>query len=99
MTKFLAVAALLSLLAFAPPAAANHGGKHIFTTVHGMVCDVCAQSLKKVFMKNSAVNNVHIDLTAKLVTLDLNNSQSIADTDIEKGIDYAGYKIVSINRD
>ena len=97
MNKIFAIFLIIS--GFAAPAFAAHGGKHVFITANGLVCDICAQSLKKVFMKNNAIAGVDINLTTKIVTVDLKEDASLTDDDINKAFYYAGYDIVGIKRD
>lgn len=97
MKKLFLVLAVLLLAA--SPAAASHGGKHVFVKINGLVCDFCAQSMKKVFGKKEPVAGVDVDLTAKLLTLSLKNGGNLSDDDITKGIVDAGYAVVEIKRD
>lgn len=99
MKKSIILAALGAFFIFAPPAVAAHDGKHVLVTVNGMVCGFCAQSLKKVYLKNSAVADVDINLESKIVTLSLKDGQNITDEEVSKGIDYAGYSVAKIERD
>lgn len=67
--------------------------------VDGMVCDFCAQGLKKVFMKEPMVKDVAIDLTTKEVRIILKPGETIDDGLINKKVDWAGYKVTGIKRD
>lgn len=96
MKKFMIV---LALLLGTSPALASHGGKHVFVTANGMVCDVCVQGLKKVFMKNENVSGVAVDLTTKIVTIDVRQGKALSDEEIRKGFYYVDYDIVNIKRD
>lgn len=91
--------ALLALLAFASPASAGHGGQHIFVKINGLVCDFCARSMEKVFLKREPVSSIKVDLTSKIVTIDLKKDALLSDDDITKGVTDAGYSIVEIKRD
>lgn len=64
--------------------------------VDGMVCDFCAQGLKKVFLKDPAVKDVQVDLTTKEVKILLRSGQQIDDVLINKNVDWAGYKVTKI---
>ena len=67
--------------------------------VDGMVCDFCAQGLKKVFMKEPMVKDVAIDLTTKEVRIILKPDETIDDALINKKVDWAGYKVTGITHD
>jgi copper chaperone CopZ len=97
MKKILVLAMLLAL--GAPPAQAHHGGKHILVAVNGLVCDFCAVAMKKVFLKKKPVAAVDVNLTSKVVTIDLKQGETLSDDDIKKGITDAGYVVVNIKRD
>ena len=95
--------ALCLVLVSSFPAFAADTGKacdqtQVVATVDGMVCDFCAQSLKKVLMKEEAVENVEIDLTTKHVTIQLKPGQTLEDAVINKNVDWAGYKVSGIER-
>lgn len=97
--KYLAV--ILCLLMLSAPAFAAEKAcaiPRITAKVNGMVCDFCAQSVKKVLEKESAVDRVDIDLTAKEVRIALKPGQTLSDDKIESGISYAGYDLVGIER-
>lgn len=87
---------ILALLVTAP-AFANHQ-QAIDIKVNGMVCDFCAQSVWKVFDDYEQVEDVKIDLDSGLVTVLLKPDQALDDDALNKGIDYAGYDLVSISR-
>ncbi|MEZ0224099.1 MAG: heavy-metal-associated domain-containing protein [Alphaproteobacteria bacterium] len=95
--KHILIFALVLLLA--APAQAGHGGKHIFVTINGLVCDFCAVSMKKVFMKKDPVSVVDVDLTTKIVTIGLKDGKALADDEVTKGVTDAGYAVIGIKRD
>ena len=64
--------------------------------VKGMVCDFCAQSLKKVFGKKEAVKDIAVDLDTQMVTVNFKDSQKLTDKEIKEAIDWAGYDLVNI---
>ena len=96
MKKLLAI---IVLLAVTTPAQASHDGKHIFVTINGLVCDFCAQSMEKVFSKKDPVSGIKVDLSSKIVTIDLKKNAALSDVDITKGVLDAGYTVVGIKRD
>jgi copper chaperone CopZ len=95
--KYLAV--ILCLLVLSAPALAAEKAcpaPQVVAKVNGMVCDFCAQSVKKVLEKESSVQSVDIDLTAKEVRIALKPGQTLSDDVIKSGISYAGYDLVGI---
>ena len=72
-------------------------GETIHVGVNGLVCDFCAQSLKKTFGKQAAVKNIDVSLTDKLVTIYLKPNQTMADAQIKKLITDAGYDVTKIH--
>ena len=94
--KKLIVLGLVLLLA--APAHAAAPATHILVTVNGLVCDFCAISMKKIFLKKDAVSAVDVNLTTKIVEIDLKPGKSLDDKEIRKGITDAGYAVVSIMR-
>lgn len=83
--------------AAAPQQSNKAKGETIHVGVDGMVCDFCAQSLKKEFKKEKAVQDVAISLEDKMVTLTLKPQTKLDDAAIKKHIDYAGYKVTKIH--
>lgn len=93
------LALMIGLFLIAPAQAEIKSKAHdVVIKINGMVCDVCAQSVKKTFLKNEGVKDVTIDLDSGEVRVDLKPKAVLADEDIQKMIDYAGYDIVSITR-
>lgn len=92
-------AVFLFIVLFACPVTAGHGGKHVFVTINGLVCDFCARSMEKTLLKREQVEEVRVDLTSKVVTIGLRQDRSLTDADIEKSVADAGYSVVSIKRD
>ena len=96
--KYIVTLSLLAISAFPAMAADKKpcDKQQVVATVDGMVCDFCAQGLKKVLMKEDAVENVEIDLTTKHVTIDVKQGQSLDDSIVNKNVDWAGYKVSGI---
>ena len=70
--------------------------KFAVVEVKGMVCDFCAQSLKKVFGKKEAVKGIDVNLETQKVTVQFNDSQQLTNEEIKEAIDWAGYDLVNI---
>ena len=95
LTAFLMLATIMPAMAEGAKQCAK---QQVVGIVDGMVCDFCTQSITKVLMKNEAVDNVAIDLNTKKVTVTLKDKQSMKDEDLNKAVDYAGYKLVKVER-
>ncbi len=105
LLKTLALAAAVSLspaAAFAAPetpaAAEAAAGEILMAKVNGLVCDFCAQSIRKIVGGNEAVQKVHVDLSKGQVRVDLKPGKSLDDAALEKLIRKAGYSLVSVDR-
>lgn len=79
--------------AFAAPVMAET----VHVGVNGLVCAFCVKGIEKSFKKVDAVENVHVDLDKKLVTLTTKKDQKIDDATIKTTIADAGYNVTSIH--
>src|SRR4051812_15578424 len=84
----------LTLLCFASFAA---NGK-VKVTVNGMVCGFCAQGITKKFKAQDSVSTVDVQLSNKLVLIDLKEGKSLADEMIQKILNDSGYSVEKIER-
>lgn len=75
------------------------GASIIVAKVNGLVCDFCAQALKKVFKKEAAVESLNIDLDAGEVRIALKAGQTLSDETVAKLIRKSGYSLVSTQRE
>jgi len=66
--------------------------------VNGLVCDFCAQAVRKVFKKQDAVESVNVDLDSGEIVLGLKAGATLDDETIGKLIRKSGYSLVSIDR-
>ena len=66
--------------------------------VNGMVCDFCAQSIEKVFMKRIEVKGINVNLEHQKVVIYLEKETDIEDTTISTLFEDAGYTVETINR-
>ena len=66
--------------------------------VNGMVCDFCAQSIEKVFMKRNEVKGINVNLQDQKVVIYLQEKTDIKDNTIFSILEDAGYTVESINR-
>lgn len=79
----------------------------ITVSVNGMVCDFCAQGVKKQFGKLDNVKKVDVDFegpknakgeSEKLVILQMKDDTSLSDKIITEKIEDAGFKVIEIRR-
>jgi copper chaperone CopZ len=68
----------------------------ITVSVKGMVCDFCAQGLKKSFLKKEPVDSIQVSLEKGLVVLYPKEGQSISDEVIQQRIRDNGISVESI---
>ena len=73
--------------------------KDITVNVNGMVCDFCAQSLNKVFLKEDGVESLDISLENKTVVIHMAEDATITDEKINELIEWAGYENAGITRE
>ena len=66
--------------------------------VNGMVCDFCAQSIEKVFMKRNEVKGISVNLEEQKVVIYLLEKTTIEDVIISNIFKDAGYTVEKINR-
>lgn len=67
--------------------------------VNGMVCDFCARAVTKVFGKQDAVENVHVDLDNGEIHVTLKAGADISDETVADLVKKSGYDLVSISRE
>ena len=70
----------------------------ISVDVNGMVCDFCAQSIEKVFMKREEVKGINVNLDNQKVIIYLQKETNIDDTVIGTIFEDAGYTVEIIIR-
>ncbi len=66
--------------------------------VTGMVCSFCAHGIQKSFERHPAIDDVHVNLDASRVRLNLKVDQHIQDNDIKTIITDSGYTVGRITR-
>jgi len=79
--------------------AVSEGAHTIVAKVNGLVCDFCAQALKKVFKKEDAVETINVDLDAGEVRVFLKDGQNLSDERLTKLIRKSGYSLVDITHE
>lgn len=67
--------------------------------VNGMVCDFCARAVTKVFGKQDAVENVHVDLDNGEIHVMLKAGAELSDEIVADLVKKSGYDLVSIERE
>jgi len=106
--KTLAIALAATSIAFATPIAgaqeatsaeaATAAQTMVTAKVNGMVCDFCARAVTKVFGKEDAVENVHVDLDNGEIHVTLKPGAEMTDNRVETLVKKSGYDLVSIER-
>ena len=91
---FIAALCIFSL----PVRADSTPHEDIVIKVNGMICDFCAQSVWKIFEDYEGVNNIDINLDTGNVTVHMKPGKTLLDEQLTKGITYAGYDLVNIDR-
>lgn len=66
--------------------------------VNGLVCDFCARSLEKIFLKRGDVAGIKVDLGKGLVAVAMKPGSTIDDTTLTKLITDSGYNVSAIER-
>ncbi|MFT6106314.1 MAG: copper chaperone CopZ [Rickettsiales bacterium] len=92
--KFISILALVLLF---NTSLAN--AKMINVDVNGLVCEFCAFTIEKNFMKQKEIiEKVGVDLAAKKVFLNFKEGKDLSDEQITSIITNNGYNVVKINR-
>jgi copper chaperone CopZ len=106
--KLIKLALAATSIAFAAPAAMAQDAPSdsaisaqtlITAKVNGMVCDFCARAVTKVFGKQDAVENVHVDLDNGEIHVTLQPGAEISDEKVADLVRKSGYDLVSIDRE
>ena len=94
------LAAPLSMADQTPQAEASATTQTMVTAkVNGMVCDFCARAVTKVFGKEDAVENVHVDLDRGEIHVTLKSGAELSDDRVGELVKKSGYDLVSVERE
>ena len=66
--------------------------------VNGLVCDFCARSLEKIFLKRDDVAGIKVNLGKGLVAVAMKPGLTIDDTTLTKLVTDSGYNVAAIDR-
>ena len=66
--------------------------------VKGMVCDFCAQGLKKKFGAIDAVKEIDVDLESGNVLIKLKQGMTLSDDKIQKAVEENGLEVINIKK-
>lgn len=86
------------VLAFALMASGAASAGTIEMKVNGLVCGFCAQGIEKTLRKMSATTDVVVNLEHRLVAVATRDGQDIADAELKKALQDAGYDVKEIVR-
>lgn len=70
----------------------------VVVSVNGLVCDFCAQAVNRSLRRRPEVNDVRVNLTDRIVSIDFRPNQSLDDATIREIITRAGYSVTEIRR-
>jgi len=83
---------LLSIVSFAHA----ETSPDVEVKVNGMVCDFCAQGLKKTLGKNEAVKKIDVSLEKGLISIWLKEGKSMNEKEISKAIIDNGISVETV---
>lgn len=81
-----------------PPATVAAGQETVTLEVKGLVCDFCARSIEKVFLKKAKAQTVKVDLDSGRVDVLLKPGAALSDELAKKLITESGYNLVKVTR-
>ena len=93
MKRILLIA--VSALVFSTPAFA---ARSIKADVNGMVCAFCSAAIEKRLKALPAVKSVYVDLSKKIVAVELKDGQDVTPEKVAEEIKDTGYDVVKISR-
>ena len=106
--RFLTLAAMAAMLAFAPATSFAKDKKmsgpevveiaDISVGLSGLVCDFCSIALNKTFKKRSEVRGAYVDLDTKIMSVALKPGETISNADVIELVKKAGYSVTKISR-
>ena len=88
------ILAVVTMLFSSPALAA----RSIKVDVNGMVCSFCAAAIEKRLKSLSATKAVYVDLSKKIVAVELKDGQDLSLEQVTEEIKDAGYDVVKIVR-
>lgn len=107
--KLISIAAMAFTISFAAPVtfadqthqneASTAAQTMVTAKVNGMVCDFCARAVTKVFGKEEAVQNVHVDLDRGEIHVTLKAGAELSDDRVGELVKKSGYDLVSVERE
>lgn len=72
--------------------------RSIKADVNGLVCSFCAAAIEKRLRKLDATKAVYVDLTKKVVAVELKDGKDLTPEQVAEEIRDSGYDVVSIGR-
>jgi len=74
----------------------NTTGELITIDANGLICDFCARTLEKIFMKQDTVAGIDVNLDQGKILISLKDGATMEDATIQKLVSDAGYNISAI---
>ena len=93
------ITAPISMAAQTPQDVSATAQTMVTAKVNGMVCDFCARAVTKVFGKEDAVDNVHVDLDSGEIHVTLKSGAELSDDRVAELVKKSGYDLVSVERE
>ena len=88
----------LAVIAFSLLSTPAYAARSIKASVNGLVCSFCAASIEKRLKSLDATKAVYVDLSKKVVAIELKDGADVAPEKVAAEIKDAGYDVVSIGR-
>lgn len=102
MNKVMLMMVLAGISLMNSVSVAEESGLPVVEAVHmevnGLVCDFCAQSIKKIFGKYDTVAEVDMNLKEHYIHVGFNKADAMDDAMLTTLINDAGYALVNIKR-
>ncbi len=89
---------ILLFAIFASLALPVFAARSIRADVNGLVCSFCAAAIEKRLRKLDATKAVYVDLTKKVVAVELKDGKDLTPEQVADEIRDSGYDVVSIGR-
>lgn len=98
MKKVMFIMAFVGVSMASAAAMAAPTVESVYMNVNGLVCDFCAQSIKKIFGKHDTVTDVDVSLKAGYIQVGFSKAGALDDAALTALVNDAGYALITISR-